>query len=66
MDKTATPISLSEELAQLLNKHSVENRSGTPDFILAKYLLESLNVFNKIMVIRDKWHGNTSLSYIKD
>ena len=35
-----------KELAALINKHSLEQRSNTPDFILASYLVESLNAFD--------------------
>ena len=31
-----------KELAQLINKHSMENGSNTPDFILAEFLVHSL------------------------
>ena len=30
------------ELAVLINKHSLENRTDTPDFILARYVVEAL------------------------
>jgi len=34
------------ELEQLINRHSEENQSNTPDFILAIYLRGCLNAFN--------------------
>lgn len=34
------------ELRQLLNKHSKENGSDTPDFVLAEYLNECLRIFD--------------------
>lgn len=37
---------LERELSALLNKHSAENESNTPDFILARYLMTCLNAFN--------------------
>lgn len=46
------------DLRALLNKHSMENDSHTPDFILAKYLIECLEAFNKIAKRRDQWWGN--------
>lgn len=33
---------MERELAELLNKYSVENRSSTPDFVLAEYLTACL------------------------
>lgn len=45
-----------EELRALLNKHSREDDSNTPDFILAEYLLRCLNVFNWEANRRTKWY----------
>lgn len=45
-----------EELTALLNKHSAENGSDTPDFILAKYLQSSLNAFNMATKQRTFWY----------
>ena len=46
-----------EELIELINCHSIENGSDTPDFILAEYLVDCLKVFNKISKKRDAWYG---------
>ena len=46
-----------EELRDLINKHSMENGSNTPDHILADYLLTCLDNFGKIVGQRDFWHG---------
>jgi hypothetical protein len=46
-----------EELSSLLNKHSQENASGTPDFILADYLVGCLAVFNKTIGARAQYRG---------
>jgi len=50
-----------KELEELLNKHSKENGSDTPDYILAEYMTASLNCFNEAVVNRAKWHGVKSL-----
>lgn len=50
--------SLFKELTDLLNKHSKENESNTPDFILAKYLIGCLMAFNAAMIDRDSWYGD--------
>ena len=39
--------SFREELKDLLNKHSRENESNTPDAVLADYLMECLSAFDK-------------------
>jgi hypothetical protein len=46
-----------EELSQLINKHSLENGSNTPDFLLALYLQQCLSTFNDIMRKREDWYG---------
>ena len=48
---------LIDELEALINKHSVENESDTPDFILAKYLGRCLDNWNETVTARDKWWG---------
>lgn len=45
------------ELANLLNKHSAENLSGTPDFILAGYLAGCLENWNHWTKQRSYWTG---------
>jgi len=36
------------ELTTLINKHSLESGSDTPDFILAEYLVNCLENFNNV------------------
>lgn len=45
------------KLAALLNMHSKENGSDTPDHILAVYLIGCLGVFDAAVTARDKWNG---------
>ena len=42
-----------DELEQLINKHLMENKSGTRDFILAIYLKDCLKSFNKWVKARE-------------
>lgn len=46
-----------KELSNLINRHSQENGSNTPDFILAEYIQACLDNFNKTTKARDKWYG---------
>lgn len=46
-----------KELETLINKHSLENESDTPDWILAQYIRNCLNTWNTTTQARDKWHG---------
>lgn len=55
-------ISFQGELSNLLNRHSAENESNTPDFILAKYLLDCLTVFNSAVKRREDWRYGSDAS----
>ena len=44
-------------LEELINYHSRENGSDTPDFILAEYLFGCLENFDKTLQAREKWYG---------
>jgi hypothetical protein len=50
--------SLREDLAMMLNKHSAENGSNTPDFVLAKYLADCLKAYDEAVRMRDSWYGH--------
>jgi hypothetical protein len=49
------------ELKQLINRHSVENGSHTPDFILADYLTNCLKAFETAATARSGWYGHDNL-----
>lgn len=46
-----------KELEKLINHHSCENESNTPDFILAKYLSDCLKAFDTAVNDRSAWYG---------
>ena len=46
-----------DELRALINRHSMENNSNTADFILARYLGQTLRAFDEATIQRDKWYG---------
>lgn len=48
-----------DELQTLINYHSKENGSDTPDWILAGYLESCLELFDKTMVARERWYGRS-------
>jgi hypothetical protein len=50
-------MSFQDELTSLINKHSKENGSGTPDFILAHYLHDCLDLFHVAVNRREAWYG---------
>lgn len=47
-----------KELEHAINRHSMENGSDTPDFILAEYLAGCLDAFDKALAARTKWYGS--------
>lgn len=44
------------KLCELLNYFSMENESSTPDFILAKYLSDCLDAFDRATLARSAWY----------
>lgn len=50
-------MTLIDELTSLLNRHSCENTSNTPDFILAQYLIGCLGAFECAITQREGWYG---------
>jgi hypothetical protein len=47
-----------KKLEVLINQHSLENGSNTPDFILSEYLTGCIDVWNKSVMRRSDWYGN--------
>lgn len=48
--------SLRKEIEQSINKHNGENRSNTPDFILAEYLMDCLETFDRFVNKREAYY----------
>lgn len=46
-----------DQLRQLLNSHSRENGSNTPDFILANFMSDCLDAFDGATKERSRWYG---------
>jgi hypothetical protein len=44
-----------KELTALVNRHSLENESDTPDFILADFLIRALQAFDQGVRSRTEW-----------
>ena len=55
-----------KELESLINKHSKENRSDTPDFILAEYLVSCLWTFDRAIQEREAWYGRDGEERLED
>jgi hypothetical protein len=50
-------VPLHKRIEAALNEHSRENESNTPDYILAKYLLDCLRAFEMATKARESWYG---------
>lgn len=46
-----------KELQELLNRHSKENGSNSPDYILARYLTRCLEVYDYAVLQREGFFG---------
>jgi len=55
-------LTLQKEIENTLNRHSAENGSNTPDFILARYLMDCLKAFDNAALARSNWYGNRDKS----
>jgi hypothetical protein len=53
-------MSFKDELEMLINKHSVENKSNTPDFILSEYITNCLDAFGIATTRREAWYGRVT------
>lgn len=51
-----------KELCNLINRESMENGSDTPDFLLAEYLADCLDVYDRTVKAREKWYGREAKS----
>lgn len=50
--------SFRDKLEHLINAHSMENGSNTPDFVLAEFLADALRAFDKATKERSRWYGH--------
>lgn len=57
MSRAADNGDLRSALASVLNRHSRENGSNTPDWILAQYLANCLDAYDVAVGARAQWYG---------
>ena len=50
---------LRSEIKHALNRASAENPSGSPDHILADYLMDALAAFDRAVQARATWRGES-------
>lgn len=54
----SAPRTLTQDIAEVLNRHSAERGSDTPDFILAEMLCGVLEMFDAGIRARGLWYGH--------
>ena len=57
IDDQGPKADLRKEIERAINRHSAENGSNTPDFILAQFLQSSLEAFDRATKEREDWYG---------
>lgn len=48
------------DLSSVLNKHNMDGRANTPDFLLADYLYGSLLNYIRVKEENEEWHGGAA------
>ena len=48
---------------ELINRHSLENGSNTPDFILARFLVSCLQAWNEAVSCRELWYDRGEITW---
>lgn len=43
------------DMAEVINRHNVENASNTPDIILAEHLYDCIEAWNRAVKLRNDW-----------
>lgn len=67
LQETRPPLSeFEQKLRSLINAQSMENHSGTPDFILAEYMVAALNAFTVATRQREHWYMEYILETMND
>ena len=61
MQHTEKELKFIREIANVINCNSFENRSDTPDFIVAEYMFNSLKAFEAVNNRRETWYGRAEI-----
>ena len=65
LEMTVSPSEFERELCALINHHSRENESDTPDFILADYMMNCLKAFERATIMRSLWYEDSGHAVLK-
>lgn len=55
-------VAFTDELCGLINRHSLESGSNTPDFILADFLFDCAEAFDRAVKTRETWYAGDAES----
>lgn len=54
-------VDFERDLAAVVNKHGIEAyAANTPDFVIAKLMVQALAVYTAAMVSTEMWYGNSA------
>ena len=56
-EKAVETVGFREDLAGCINRYSMENKSNTPDYVLAHFLEKALQAFDHATNLRTEWYG---------
>ena len=56
-EKRKRDIEFERDLTKIINKHSIESGSGTPDFVIAHFLMACLHAFERSLELRSNFFG---------
>lgn len=54
-----------KDIETVVNSHSKESGSNTPDWILANYLVSCLEVFDEAVRCRERWHDREDVPHFE-
>lgn len=57
-DEAPVVLDFERELAALLNKHSMDAETNTPDFILARHIIRDLDTYRETTAEVKRWNND--------
>lgn len=57
IEVSMTKLNFLADIETVINRYSKENDSNTPDFLLAAYIKDCLDIWARYTQLRDRWYG---------
>lgn len=67
MEQQEQKLPFKRQLEALINSHSIENQSNTPDWLLTEFIMDCLSAFNRTAIKRDElreWYSESDIKKI--